>query len=89
MQEPSGAKYHLERKLKLPDLLADISLPLVTQWVLLGVIAMSQQLLLQVGELPPGVLLTPGELGKLPTNKMIDASEGLVENHRVLDVHLL
>ena len=61
----------------------------MTQWVLHGVIAVSNQLLLQVGELPPGVVFTPRELGKLPTNKIIDASEALVENHRVLDINLV
>ena len=66
-----------------------LTLPLATQGVLHGVIAVGDQLLLHVGELPPGVVLTPGELSELPAKKIIDAGEGLVENQRVLDVNLL
>ena len=66
-----------------------LTLPLATQGVLHGVVAVGDQLLLHVGELPPGVVLTPGELSELPAKKIIDAGEGLVENQRVLDVNLL
>ena len=61
-----------------------IFLPLGTQRILLGIIAVGDQLLLHVGELPPGFGFIPGEFSKLPTNQIIDASEALVQNHRVL-----
>ena len=61
-----------------------IFLPLGTQRILLGIIAVGDHFLLQVGELPPGVGFIPGEFSKLPTNQIIDASEALVQNHRVL-----
>ena len=61
-----------------------IFLPLGTQRILLGIIAVGNQLLLHVGELPPGVGFIPGEFSKLPTNQIIDTSEALVQNHRVL-----
>lgn len=84
VQEPAGTKYHLERTIKFQVGLI-LFLPLLTKRILASVIAVSDQLLLQVGELPPGVVHIPGEFGKPPTYQVVDTSEALVQNHRVLN----
>ena len=81
-----GLKVPPEEELQLTVWSDGRSLPVLAQWVLLGVVAVSDHVSCPRPELPPGVVAAPGQLGQPPAQQVIDTSEGLVENHHVLDV---
>ena len=59
----------------------------MTQGILLGVIAVSDHLILADGELPSRVVHAPGQCRSLPAKEVIDGVGGLIEDHHVFDIN--